>query len=79
MNVFGLSFISANQRTGFYMIGTSVMKQLEKKWNWSVMSAHIECAKGTFKILALLKENCNLFSLGHRYTVTILRLVFTFY
>ena len=68
MNVFGLSFISANQKTGFYMTETSVMKELKKKWNWSMMTAHIECAKGTFKILTLLTENCNLFSLGHRYS-----------
>ena len=31
MNVFGLSFISANQKTGFYMTETSVMKELKKK------------------------------------------------
>ena len=31
------------------------------------MPAHVEFAKLTFNILALLSKNCNVFSHGHRY------------
>ena len=31
------------------------------------MPAHVECAKPTFNMLALLSKNCNVFSHGHRY------------
>ena len=36
--------------------------------NRSVMPLHVECATRTFNVLALLTKNCNVFSLGHRYS-----------
>ena len=32
------------------------------------MPVHVECAKPTFNVLALLTKSCNVFSLGHRYS-----------
>ena len=32
------------------------------------MPVHVECAKLTFSVLALSTKNCNVFSLGHRYS-----------
>ena len=34
------------------------------------MPVHVECAKHIFKVLALSTKNCNVFSLGHRYSNT---------
>ena len=34
------------------------------------MPVHVECAKRTFNVLALLTKNCNAFSLGYRYSTT---------
>ena len=34
------------------------------------MPVHVECAKRTFNVLALSTKNCNVFSLGHRYSNT---------
>ena len=38
--------------------------------NGSVTLVHVECAKRTFNVLALLTKNCNVFSLRHRYSNT---------
>ena len=35
-----------------------------------MMPVHVECAKRTFNVLALSTKNCNVFSLGHRYSNT---------
>ena len=40
------------------------------------MPVNVECAKRTFNVLALSTDNCNVFSLGHRYSNT---LFFHFY
>ena len=42
----------------------------KKKKNGSMMLAHKECAKRTLNSLALLTKNCNVFSLGQRYSNT---------
>ena len=42
-------------------------KEIKK---WSVMHVHVECAKCTFNVLALLTRNRNVFSLGHQYSNT---------
>ena len=34
------------------------------------MSVYVECTKRTFNVLALSTKNCNVFSLGHRYSNT---------
>ena len=34
------------------------------------MPVHVECAKRTFNVLPLSTKNCNVFSLGHRYSNT---------
>ena len=34
------------------------------------MPIHVKCAKRTFNMLALPTKNCNVFSLGHRYSNT---------
>ena len=34
------------------------------------MPVHVECVKRTFIVLALPTKNCNVFSLGHRYSDT---------
>ena len=34
------------------------------------MSAHAECATRAFNVLPLSTKNCNVFSLGHRYSNT---------
>ena len=34
------------------------------------MLLHAECATCTFKVLVLLTKNCNVFSLGRRYSNT---------
>ena len=34
------------------------------------MPVHVERAKRTYNVLALLTKNCNVFSLGHRYSNT---------
>ena len=36
--------------------------------NRSVMPLHVECATRTLNVLASLTKNCNVFSLGHRYS-----------
>ena len=36
----------------------------------SVMPVHLEFAKRTLNVLALLSEKCNIFYLGHRYSNT---------
>ena len=52
--------------------GIGNIKQIQKKEkkNGSVTPVHVGCAKRTFNVLALLTKNCNVFSLGHRYSNT---------
>ena len=42
------------------------------KKNGTVMPVHVECEKRTFNVLALLARNCNVFSLGHRYSTILI-------
>ena len=43
---------------------------LKRKKNGSVMPVHVEYAKRTLNVLALLTKNCNVFSLRDRYSNT---------
>ena len=42
-------------------------KEIKK---WKCLPVHLECAKRTLTVLALSTKNCNVFSLGHRYSNT---------
>ena len=47
----------------------ATLKKIEKKLKkGSVMSAHAECAKRTFKVLALLTKTVIYFSFGYHYS-----------
>ena len=52
--------------------GIGNIKQILKrnKKNGNVMPVHVECAKPTLSVLALLTKSCNVFSFGHRYSNT---------
>ena len=41
------------------------------------MPVHVEYAKRTFNVLALSTKNCNVFSLGHRYSIPVFPFLLT--